>query len=455
MDLPFDHVLLSRIQFGATAMFHILWPVLTIGLSIFLLAMEILWLKTGDEDYFRHFRFWSRLFLLNFTVGAVTGIPMEFQFGTNWSGFSRAGGDVLGHMLGFEAAMAFMLEACFLAIMMFGWKRVPPPMHLLATAMVALGSSLSAFWIMDASSWMHTPAGGHLRDGIFVITSHMEAIFNPDMVWGVSHMWAACLEITVFVVGGVSAWYLYKKRHTDFFLKSFKLAAAASVLIAPLQVFLGDGSGLAVFKHQPTKLAGMEAHWDTNPDGQGAPWHILAWPDQDGQRNLWSLDLPNALSLITTHSMTGRVPGLKEFPKENQPPVWAPFYAFRVMVATGTALVFVMLWTLLAWRRGDLAPDRIAGRRKLLLAWMIAAPVSYVSMEAGWVVREVGRQPWMIYGLVRTDACATALPPHTVASSLVVFAAVYALLFFVFLYFARRIIVQGPGHETPPALGQK
>ena len=448
MDLPFDHILLSRIQFGATAMFHILWPVLTIGLSLFLLTMEILWLKTGDEDYLRHFRFWSRLFLLNFTVGAVTGIPMEFQFGTNWSGFSRAGGDVLGHILGFEAAMAFMLEACFLAIMMFGWKRVPPHMHLFATAMVALGSSLSAFWIMDASSWMHTPTGGYMRGGEFVITSNIEAIFNPDMIWGVSHMWAACIEITLFVVGGVSAWYLLKNHHTEFFLKSFRLAAATAVVVAPLQVFLGDGSGLAVFEHQPTKLAGMEAHWQTNPAGQGAPWHILAWPDEEQQENLWEIDVPYALSLITTHSPTGQVKGLKDFPRGDRPPVLAPFYAFRVMIATGGALVLVMLWTAVAWFRGDLRPDRIAGRRKLLYAWMIAAPLSYLSMEAGWVVREVGRQPWMIYGLVRTEECATRLPAHTVASSLILFAVVYAVLFFVFLYFARRIILRGPGPEA-------
>jgi cytochrome d ubiquinol oxidase subunit I len=445
-----DHILLSRLQFAFTAMFHILWPVLTVGLSLFLVWVEFLWLRTGDLAYRDHAKFWGKIFFLNVTVGAATGIPMEFQFGTNWGAFSVAGGDVFGHLLGFEAAMAFMLEASFLGVMLLGWERVSPRMHLFATAMVALGASLSAFWIMDANSWMQTPTGGHFVEGRFVLASHMESIFNPDMVWGVSHMWAACLEISLFVIGGVSAWYLRQDRHPEFFLRSFKMAAAAAVLVAPVQIFLGDGSGRAVFEHQPAKLAGIEAHWKTNPLGEGAPWHVLAWPDPDAQRNRFSLDIPYALSLITTRSFTGRVPGLKEFPRDEHPPIWLPFYAFRVMIAAGLALVGLAGWTLWAWWRGRLTGVGIRGQRKLLGAWMAAVPVSYLAMEAGWVTREVGRQPWLIYGVLRTGESATALPAGAVGASLAGFAGAYLVLTILFLVFLRRILVKGP---TLPEFG--
>lgn len=450
MDVLIDHVLLSRIQFAATAMFHILWPVLTIGLSIFLMVVEALWLKTGKEVYYQHARFWGRLFLLNFGVGVVTGIPMEFQFGTNWSPFSKAGGDAFGHMLGYEGAMAFMLEACFFAVMMFGWKRVSPRMHLFATAMVALGGSMSAFWIMGANSWMHTPTGGHFENGRFIISSHLETIFNPDMPWAVSHMWVACLEISVFVIGGISGWYLLKKRHTQFFLHSFKIAALAAVVITPLQVWLGDGSGGAVFKHQAAKLAAIESHWTTNPPGQGADWHLLAWPDPSRQENRWAITIPYGLSLITTHSLTGQVKGLRDFPREDQPPVLLPFYAFRVMIGAGFGLMLLMLWTVWTWRKGKLEAGGVSGQKALLRAWIAAIPLSYIAMETGWITREVGRQPWMIYGLLRTKDSATVMPVEMVASSLCVFGAVYTLLFVLFLVFARRIISKGPDFETPP-----
>ncbi len=439
-----DTVLLSRIQFALTAMFHILWPAATIGLSLFLVFLEARWVWTKNEDYLHQARFWSRLFFLNVAVGVVTGIPMEFQFGTNWSAFSRAGGDFMGHILGYEAAMAFMLEASFIGIMIFGWKRVSPGMHLFATAMVAFGASLSAFWIMVASSWMHTPTGGYFEMGRFVITSHWEAIFNPDMFWGVSHMWLAAVEISVFVVGGLSAWYLYKERHTGFFLRSFKWAVIAAVVITPLQLWIGDGSGRSMFLHMPAKLAAFEAHWRTNPPGEGAPFIVLAWPDPEKQDNRWSLEIPGFLSLLTTHTLKGEVRGLREFPREDQPPIAIPFYAFRIMVAIGTALFLLMLWTLWVWRKGGLDAGRIASRKWLLRCWMAALPLSYVAMETGWAVREVGRQPWVIYGMLRTGSSASAVPAETVATSLAAFTLIYALLALLFFLFARRIVLQGP-----------
>ena len=450
--MTFDTVFLSRLQFAFTAMFHILWPVMTIGVGLFLVFLEARWVRTGKEVYYRHARFWSRLFFLNVAVGVATGIPMEFQFGTNWSDFSQAGGDFFGHMLGYEATMAFMLEASFIGIMIFGWKRVSPGMHLFATSMVALGASLSAFWIMAASSWMHTPTGGYFDKGKFVITSHMEAIFNPDMFWSVSHMWVAALEISVFVVGGLSAWYLYKKRYTDFFIVSFKWAVMAAVVVVPLQIWLGDGSGRSVHDHVPTKFAAMEAHWQTNPPGTGASFSILAWPDPERQENRWSLEIPGVLSLLTTHSRSSQIKGLREFSRRDQPPVALTYYSFRVMVAIGTALLVLMVWTLLVWRRGGLHIEGIATQKALLRCWMAAIPLSYLAMETGWITREVGRQPWVIYGLLRTGDSVSAVPEAAVMWSLTGFAAVYVVLMGLFFLFARRIVVRGPelaeGDET-------
>lgn len=450
MEGLFDHVMLSRIQFAVTAHFHILWPVLTVGLSIFLVLMEALWLKTGNESYYRHCRFWGRLFMLNFAVGVVTGIPMEFQFGTNWSRFSVAGGDFFGHMLGFEAAMAFMLEATFLGIMAFGWKRVSPPTHLFATCMVAFGGSLSAFWIMVANSWMHTPTGGVFRDGHFVIQDKFGAIFNPDMPWGVSHMWTACLEISLFVIGGISAWHLLRQRNTSFFLRSFKVAALAAILVTPVQIWLGHGSGGAVHDHQPAKLAAIEAHWDTNPPGKGASWKILAWPNQAEQKNDWAIEVPDGLSLLVTNSLTGTVRGLRELLPEDQPPVFPIYYSFRVMAGIGFLLCLLMIWTIWAWYKGKLSTDRIPGEKWLLHSWIWAGPLSYLAMETGWMTRELGRQPWVLYNLLRTGDSATIMPADTVGASLLTFSVLYFLLLVLFLFFAHRIIRKGPSEGPEP-----
>jgi cytochrome d ubiquinol oxidase subunit I len=450
VTLP-DASTLSRVQFSLTAMFHILWPTLTVGLSLFLVLVEALWLRTGDVLYYQHARFWGRLFVLNVAVGVATGIPMEFQFGTNWGPFAVAGGDFFGHMLGFEAAMAFMLEAAFLGIMAFGWDRVSRGSHLLATAMVALGASLSAFWILVANSWMHTPTGGRFVDGRFELTSHLRAIFNPDMHWGVTHMWVACLETTAFVVGGLSAWHILRGRHVAFFLRSFRIAAAAALLIAPLQVALGDGSGRAVFEHQPAKLAGIESHWETNPPGSGAPWSLLAWPDPARERNVWALEIPAGLSLLLTLTPTGRVTGLRDIPAADRPPIVLPYYSFRVMTGIGFAFAALALWTAALWRRGDLAEQRIGARTWLLRAWVGAAALGYVAVETGWVTREVGRQPWVIYGLVRTADGASPVAAGAVAASLAAFTVAYALLCGAFVFFARRIIAAGPRFEQPSA----
>ena len=443
-----EHIFLSRLQFAFTAMFHILWPVLTIGLSIFLVVVESLWLKTKNDAYYRQARFWSRLFILNFAVGVVSGIPMEFQFGTNWGGFSKAGGDIFGHLLGFEATMAFMLEAAFLGIMIWGWNKVSPAMHLFATTMVAFGTSLSAFWIMSANAWMQTPAGGLFKEGEYLVTDNLAVIFNPDMPWAVSHMWFACLEVSVFVIGGISAWHLSRNRHVDFFIRSFKMVVIGAIVITSFQIYLGDGSGREVAKTQPTKLGAVEAHWETNGPGEGAAWNLVAWPDKAGQKNKWAVSIPYGLSMLTTHSFTGEVKGLRDFPVKDQPPVWLPFYAFRVMMGLGFLFFFLMLWTVWVWRKGGLRPENVFRRKKLLLAWMAALPLSYVAMESGWITREVGRQPWIIYGVLRTQEAGSPLPAYPVAGSLLILAAVYGGLFLLFLLFAGSIISRGPEGEA-------
>ena len=452
MDPSISPVLLSRIQFSFTAMFHILWPVLIIGMSLYLVAVEALWIKTQNRDYYRQARFWQKLFFLALAMGVISGIPLEFQFGTNWSEFSRAGGDIFGHMLGFEAAMAFMLEATFLGIMAYGWDRVSPKMHLFSTAVVAFGASLSAFWIMVANSWMQIPRGGEFINGRFVMTDSLQAIFNPDIFWSFSHMWFACLEISLFVIGGISGWYILRGRQTSFFLRSFKIAALAAVVVTPLQIYLGDGSGQVVGQTQPTKLAAMEAHWETNPPGQGADWKILAWPDSKNQENRWALEVPYGLSLIMTHSLTGQVKGLRAFPKQNQPPVWVPFYSFRIMLAIGTALFALMLWTLWTWRKGGLKPETASSQAWLFRAWILAIPLSYIAMETGWITREVGRQPWIIFGVQRTSEAVSPLSAGPVWWSLLTLAGLYLILLGVFLWLASRIIAAGP--DTDPEEAQ-
>jgi cytochrome bd ubiquinol oxidase subunit I len=439
------YVILSRLQFAFTTSFHILWPVLTIGLSLFLVVTEAMWLRTNDIVWYHHARFWGRLFLLNFGVGVVTGVPLEFEFGTNWAPFTKVAGGFFGNMLGFEGAMAFMLEAGFLGIAMFGWQRVPRPIHFLATCMVALGASMSEFWILVANSWLQTPAGGRLENGQYVVDSYLQAIFSPDMPWGVSHMEAAALETSLFVIGGISAWYILKGRETNFFRHSLLLAIALAVIITPLQIWLGDSSGKAVFADQPAKGAAIEGFWNTNPPGTSAAWALVAWPDKAKQRNDWSIEIPGVLSFLANGRFGTQVTGLKSFPPQDQPSALPViFYAFRIMAGIGFALFLLMLWSIWAWWRGQLTPGAIATNRWLLRAWVAAIPLGYIAVDMGWAVREVGRQPWVIYNVLRTEQGAAVLPAASVGYTLVGFMILYIVLFAAFITFALRIIQKGP-----------
>ncbi len=451
MTILQDPVFLSRLQFAVTAMFHILWPLTTVGISLILVVFEGLWLKTGDVDHYLHARFWAKLFVLNFSVGIISGLPLEFEFGTNWSRFSMMTGEFFGNILGYEGAMAFMLEAGFLGIMLFGWLRVPPTIHLLATGMVALGASLSVFWILVANSWMQTPAGIHLENNRVVVDSYFEAIFNKNMPWGVLHTWVACLTTSLFVIGGLSAWYILKNRNTDFFLKSFKIALIGAIFVVPIQLYLGDVSGHHVFLNQPAKGAAIEAHWTTNQEGKGAEWNLLMWPNENDQKNDWAITIPNLLSVLATGDLHGQVQGLTSFPQADQPPAIALiFYSFRIMVVIGMAFLGLMLWTLFAWLKGQLTLMSIGKHRLLLYAWIASIPLGYLATECGWLVREVGRQPWVIYGLLRTRDAASTLPLSVVATSLVTFVVIYSILLIFFLMFAVRIISKGPDLSLAP-----
>lgn len=442
-----DTATLSRLQFAVTAIFHMLWPVLTTGLAIFLVIVEGLWLRTRNPDYYHHARFWSKLYVLNFGIGVASGLPMEFQFGTNWAPFSEAVGDFFGSILGFEGAMAFMLEAGFLGIMLFGWNRVPPVIHYLATIMVAFGANLSTFWILAANSWMQTPAGTVLQDGHFQVLDYFRIIFNPFMAVSVSHMFLATLETSLFMVGGISAWYLLRDRESDFFRRSFVIVLSALIAIAPLQIWVGHLSGEQVWEYQPTKLAAMEAQWETIPAGETAPWSILAWPDTKAEINRWSLEVPQALGWILEFQprLSRPLKGLSEWePRDRPSMVGLVFYAFRAMVGIGFALAGLMLLTITQWLRGNLI-----NQRWLLWGWVLAAPLGYIAVESGWIVRCVGRQPWLVYGQLRTLDAASNVPAGAVASSLGTFLLLYSILFVTALYFGRRILIKGPNRQLP------
>jgi cytochrome bd ubiquinol oxidase subunit I len=452
MNFLSDAVVLSRMQFALTAIFHMIWPVLTTGMAIYLIVVEGMWLKTRNKDYYLHARFWSKLYVLNFGIGVASGIPMEFQFGTNWAPFSEATGDFFGSVLGFEASMAFMLEAGFLGIMLFGWERVPPVMHYVATIMVAFGANLSIFWILSANSWLQTPAGGVFVDGKFIVNDYFQAIFNPFMRNSILHMFLATLETSLFMIGGISAWYILNKRHPKFFTLSFKLVLAVAIAVTPLQLYVGHLSGEQVYHYQPTKLAAMEAQWSTIPAGESPSWSVVAIPNDQAEQNDWEISIPGLLSYILEikPKLSEPVQGLKAYAPEDRPHlIGLIYYAFRLMIAIGVFLAALMGITVLQWWGGKLSPENITQQRWLLRAWLLSAPLGYIAIESGWIVRCVGRQPWTVYGEIRTVDAASNLPPGDVLTSLIAFAITYTVLAIAVIYFGSRIIRKGPNLNLP------
>ncbi|MFO8085044.1 MAG: cytochrome ubiquinol oxidase subunit I [Desulfobacterales bacterium] len=438
-----DVVFLSRLQFALTTAFHIIFPTLTIGLAIYLVIVEFMWLRTRAEIYYRMYRFWVKIFAIHFAVGVVSGITLEFEFGTNFARFSQAVANIMAPLLAYEGMTAFFLEAGFLGIMLFGWKRVPPSIHFLSTCLVAFGASLSAFWIMAANAWMQTPAGYELVDGQFMVTSFKDAIFNPSFPSHLSHMLMASYETAAFAVAGISAYFLLKKEHVAFYRKSMALALIMAALCAPFQVLLGDWKGLVVADYQPAKLAAMEAHWETNKD-KGASLVLFALPDMEKEENRFEISIDNMLSWLITHSSDGEVKGLLEFSKNDRPNVLITFFSFRIMAGIGFVFVFVMLWAGVLWWRKKLYDTPL-----FLKALVAVQPLGFIATISGWITAEVGRQPWVVYGLMRTKDGVSPIAAGNVLWSLAMFMIFFGIIGATYLYYTIRMLRRGPDLESP------
>jgi cytochrome bd ubiquinol oxidase subunit I len=438
-----DAVFLSRLQFALTTAFHIIFPTLTIGLALYLVVVEFLWLRTKNEIYYRMYRFWVKIFAIHFAVGVVSGITLEFEFGTNFARFSDAVANVIAPLMAYEGMTAFFLEAGFLGIMLFGWKRVPPLVHFLSTCLVALGATLSSFWIMAANSWMQTPAGYELVGRKFMVTDFTAAIFNPYLPTHLSHMLLASYETASFAVAGISAYFLLKGQHPNFYRRSLALALIVAAFVAPLQVFVGDQAGLAVARHQPVKLAAMEAHWQTNTEG-GAPFVLFAIPDMKAERNHGEITIPYGLSLIITHSLDGNVQGLKDFLPEDRPNSLIVFWSFRIMLAVGFLYVVVMTWAAVLWwrRRSFESPG-------FLKALVAVQPLGFIATISGWVTAEVGRQPWIVYGLMRTADGVSPIPAGNVVWSLALFIVIFGVVGASYFTYMLRTLRRGPDLTSP------
>jgi cytochrome d ubiquinol oxidase subunit I len=440
-------LMLSRIQFGFAMSFHIIFPAFTIGLASWLAFLGGAYLRTGRTLWRELYVFWLKIFAVSFGLGVVSGIVMSFQFGTNWSELSIRAGNILGPLLSYEVLTAFFLEASFLGVMLFGWNRVSPRVHFFATCMVALGTLISTFWILAASSWMHTPAGYEIKDGVFFPLSWTEIIFNPSFPYRLVHMTLAAFITTCFVIGGVSAVYLLRGRHREAALVQLKLAIGFAAIAVPLQILAGDLHGLNVREHQPIKVAAMEGHWETQ---RGAPLILWAVPDEDNERNTQEIKIPRLGSLILTHEWDGEVQGLKSVPPEERPPVAPVFYAFRVMVAIGFAMLLVVACSLVQWRRGVIEQSKL-----LLRAWMVLTPAGFIAVLAGWYATEIGRQPYIIYGLMRTSEAASAVSATSVWTSLLVLAAVYLFVFSAGIWYLLKLLRKGPQPIDPTQLHPK
>lgn len=397
-------VLLSRLDFAWITSLHILYTPLTIGMAWILFALEVAWLRTGNERWYRLERFFEKIFIINFGAGVATGVTMEMAFGILYGPFSQAVGPFFGNILGFETITAFMYEAGFIGLMIFGWGKIGKGMHLFSTFNVGLSSTLSAFWILVANSWMQTPDGIFLKHGLFEVKNWWSAIFNENCIWGFPHMWVATIELALFVTVGASAWFILKNRNADLFTKILRPALLALLIVTPAQIWLGDGLGRTVAQTQPTSLAAMEGHYRTYlPDGKvDTGWHIIAFPNAQNTGNVFAITIPHVLSMLETHTMNGVVPGMDQFPAKDRPDVWVPFYSFRIMVTIGFFLFFVALWG--NWLRltGKLNATDLRKRPWFLRTVVFSAFLPYLAVWCGWWTREVGRQPWLVNGLMRT-----------------------------------------------------
>ena len=434
--MELDPLLLSRIQFAFVVSFHAIFPVFTIGLASFIAFLEILFFKTGNPVWERLSKFWVQVFAVVFGMGVVSGIVMSFQFGTNWSNYSYAAANFLGPMLSYEVITAFFLEAAFLGVLLFGRNRVPKGVHLFAACMVALGTFISAFWILAANSWMHTPAGVELRDGVFFVTSWSEAIFNPSFPYRFMHMAVASFLTGGFVVAGVSSWYLLRGSEVEVNRKALSMCLWMILILAPTQAVVGDFHGINTLEHQPTKVAAMEANWETS---SGVPLLLFALPDQENQSNRFEIAIPKLASLILTHDLDGEVPGLNEVPVEEQPPVAIVFWAFRVMVGLGLLMIATAFTGLLLRHKQRYwqTPWFLQGLRVMSVA-------PFIAVLAGWIVTETGRAPWLVFGLMTHEQGVTpSLTGGMALFTLLGYILVYLMIFSAGLYYLMRVLQDG------------
>ncbi|NDW03538.1 cytochrome ubiquinol oxidase subunit I [Jiella pacifica] len=443
----FDAVDLARFQFAFTVSFHIIFPAFTIGLASYLAVLEGLWLATGKPVYMDTFKYWVKIFAVSFGMGVVSGIVMSYQFGTNWSVFSDKTGPILGPLMGYEVLSAFFLEAGFLGIMLFGQKRVGNGLHFFATVVVAIGTLFSAFWILSVNSWMQTPQGyGINADGQFVPEDWWAIVFNPSFPYRLVHMVLAAYLTTAFVVGGVGAFHLLRNRYNASARVMFSMALWMATIVAPLQIVAGDFHGVNTLEHQPAKIAAMEGHFETNTD-HPMPLTLFGIPNMETAQTDYALDVPYLGSLILTHSLDGQVKGLKDFPRENWPNSTVIFWTFRVMVAIGFAMLGLGLWSLWKRFRGSLYESHWLQRAMILMS-----PAGFVAVLCGWVTTEMGRQPFTVYGLLRTAESHSPISAPAVGASLVAFIVVYFLLFGAGTFYILRLMGKAPSpyeEDTP------
>jgi len=441
----FDHadaVLLARIQFAFTVSFHFLFPAFSIGLASYLAVLNGLWLAGYGHVYRVLFDYWKKIFALVFAMGVVSGIVMSYQFGTNWSVFSDKAGPVIGAPMAYEVLSAFFLEAGFLGIMLFGRERVGNALHMVATAVVAIGTLLSAFWILSVNSWMHTPAGFTIDavTGQFLPTNFWESIFNPSFPYRLAHTVTAAFLTTAFIVGGVGAWHLLRHTAGDNpgARRMFSMAMWMAAVVAPIQVFIGDLHGLNTLEHQPQKVMAMEGHYESHPEGW-APLYLFGIPNDEEQRLDYAVGVPGLSSLILGHSLSAPLAGLDTIPDDEQPPVAIVFWSFRVMVGLGLMMVAAGVWSLFCRWRGTLFTSR-----PLHLYAVAMGPSGLVAVLAGWVTTEVGRQPYTIWGLLRTADSAAPLDASAVGASLMAFVVVYFIVFGAGTFYVLRLMAKAP-----------
>jgi cytochrome d ubiquinol oxidase subunit I len=429
---------LSRIQFGFTISFHIIFPAITIGLASYLSVLEALWLWKRDATYRDLYHFWSKIFAVNFAMGVVSGLVMAYQFGTNWSQFSAFAGSITGPLLTYEVLTAFFLEAGFLGVALFGWNRVGPGLHFFATLMVALGTLISATWILASNSWMHTPQGYNIVGGKVVPVDWLAVIFNPSFPYRLVHMTIAAYLAAALFVGAAGAWHLLKGNDNPRVRTMLSMAMWIMLLVTPVQMVVGDQHGLNTLKHQPAKISAIEGHWENTP-GQSVPLILVGWPDMAAETTRYALEIPVLGSLILTHEWEGHIPGLKEFAPENRPNSTVVFWTFRIMVGLGTLMLLLGVWG--AWLRWR---SRLY-RSRLFLRFAVAmGPAGLIAILAGWYTTEIGRQPWVVYGVMRTQDAVSGHPASALTTTLIVFVVMYIAVFGTGVSYMLKLAAKGP-----------